>query len=562
MVWVFVRGYQPEIGGLEKFMDYGFVNSILRSEYFPPQDMWFSGEYINYYYFGHLISAALTRLSGIGSQITYNLLIATLFAMTFVSSFSIGLNLYFSALKKRLWVGILLGLATAALVTLGSNLHPLYWILTHGFDFSKYWYPDATRFIVQQFGANDNTIHEFPIYSFVVADLHGHLINLPAVFLFISALLCVASRRNFPPVFAFLFSFLLGIFYITNAWDLPIYSALLGLTILGVFWKKETPFLSILKAGSLTFLIFTASFAFNSPFHFSFKSISSGVGLADFHSPFWMMLILWGLPLIATFSWVVYLIKQRGSLGLLHYFATSFFLLSWILVILPEFIYVRDIYITSYQRANTYFKFTYQAFVMFGLIIPYVLYSVVTRNKDVRWNVVFGKFLFVFPSLFIFCVVLSYPYFAIKSYYTLNKYQGLDGETWLSKNYPGEQAAIRWLKTLSGQPAILQAPGESYTDFNVISSYTGLPTIQGWVVHEWLWRGSYGKPEQRTKDVEAIYTTGSHSSAYELLKKYKTEYVVVGTFERQKYKDIQEDKFSVLGRLVFSDSGTRIYKIN
>src|SRR5258708_38797604 len=32
----------PDIHGLEKYMDYGFVNSILRSQYFPPKDMWFT----------------------------------------------------------------------------------------------------------------------------------------------------------------------------------------------------------------------------------------------------------------------------------------------------------------------------------------------------------------------------------------------------------------------------------------------------------------------------------------------------------------------------------------
>ncbi|MCX7881593.1 MAG: DUF2298 domain-containing protein, partial [Patescibacteria group bacterium] len=52
--WVFVRGQEPSIRGLEKFMDFGFINSILRAKHFPPLDMWLSGHSINYYYFGHL----------------------------------------------------------------------------------------------------------------------------------------------------------------------------------------------------------------------------------------------------------------------------------------------------------------------------------------------------------------------------------------------------------------------------------------------------------------------------------------------------------------------------
>ena len=51
LFWAFVRAHQPDIHGLEKFMDFGFVNSILRANYFPPKDMWLPPYTINYY--GH-----------------------------------------------------------------------------------------------------------------------------------------------------------------------------------------------------------------------------------------------------------------------------------------------------------------------------------------------------------------------------------------------------------------------------------------------------------------------------------------------------------------------------
>lgn len=563
--WAFIRGFQPEIAGLEKFMDLGFVNAILRSEFFPPQDMWFAGEHINYYYFGHLASAVLIRLSSIGSQVGYNLMIATLFSLTFVFSFSIGLNLYFSTFKKRLWMGVVLGLATAILVSLGGNLHPLYWILTHGLDFSKYWYPDATRFIVQEFGANDNTIHEFPIYSFVVADLHGHLINLPSVLLFIALLLSSAIKKVVTPVLVILLSFLLGVFYITNAWDLPIYSSLLGFFLLGIFWRKESPILGIVKAGWLTVLIFILSFLVNLPFHLSFKSISSGVTLADFHSPFWMLLVLWGLPILTTLSFVVVSIKARkleDSSGQIMKFVGAMVLVSWILVLIPEFLYVKDIYIHKYQRANTVFKFTYQAFLMFSLITPFIVFRVASFNRRFSPFVLVGKFLYLVPMFLLFCIVASYSFFAVGSYYTLKNYKGLSGEKWLLGQYPGEYWAIQYLRTIPGQPVVLQAVGDSYTNFDVISSYTGLPTVSGWLVHEWLWRGSFDEPGKRASEVEIIYTTDSREKAWELIKRYNVSYVIVGALERQKYTRIQEDKFNILGGLVFSDAGTRIYKVN
>ena len=55
----YIRAHEPSIRSLEKFMDFGFINSILRSKFFPPIDMWLSadplnpnGYPINYYYFG------------------------------------------------------------------------------------------------------------------------------------------------------------------------------------------------------------------------------------------------------------------------------------------------------------------------------------------------------------------------------------------------------------------------------------------------------------------------------------------------------------------------------
>ncbi|MBI3619525.1 hypothetical protein HY214_00025, partial [Candidatus Roizmanbacteria bacterium] len=81
LAWTYVRGQEPAIHGLEKFMDYGFINSILRSRYFPPIDMWLSsttaaGLPINYYYFGHLTGALLIKLTAVLPAAGYNLLLA------------------------------------------------------------------------------------------------------------------------------------------------------------------------------------------------------------------------------------------------------------------------------------------------------------------------------------------------------------------------------------------------------------------------------------------------------------------------------------------------------
>ena len=84
-------------------MDYGFVNSILKTTYFPAKDMWFTPFSINYYYFGHFVTALLTKLSLLSSNYTYNLMIASIAALTFSSSFSIAINLYNNVAKKNIF---------------------------------------------------------------------------------------------------------------------------------------------------------------------------------------------------------------------------------------------------------------------------------------------------------------------------------------------------------------------------------------------------------------------------------------------------------------------------
>nr|MCW1949655.1 DUF2298 domain-containing protein [Candidatus Shapirobacteria bacterium] len=212
-VWSYIRGFTPEIEGLEKYMDWGFVNTALRSQFWPPVDMWFSGEVINYYYFGHLIFALITKISGVVSSVGYNLSIATVCSLTFASAFSLVSNIvHLSLLKNNLKKIITAGIISALLLTFGGNLHSVFkiaklnytqndqhFVLTNKAvkkSISDYWYPDATRFIGHDPETQDKTIHEFPIYSFVVSDLHGHMNDIIVVLLFLAFLFVSFYQKN------------------------------------------------------------------------------------------------------------------------------------------------------------------------------------------------------------------------------------------------------------------------------------------------------------------------------------------------------------------------------
>ncbi len=560
--WATIRGFQPDINGLEKFMDLGFINSILNTQYLPPADMWFSGLPINYYWFGHLFVAVATKLSGITPSITYNLMLATILGLTLTGAFSIvGTLIKKINIKADKRVAYGAGLISAILLVFASNFHAPIYLLKEGPD--KYWYPDATRFIGYHPETNDKTIHEFPIYSFVVSDLHAHLINLPFVLLFLALLSNYFLRKKSRP-YAYThiipLGFILGVMFMTNTWDFGNYLLVSGIAFLLLnVARKGFSLKGIWTTTASLVLILVLALITSLPFILNFTSPAEGIRLTENHTPIWQLGVLWGFPAILTAIFALFLVKFRTKIGRSDLFIISLLIASWVLVLIPEVVFVKDIYIASHQRANTMFKLTYQAYVMFYLSSGYIA----IRTLMFVDRLLFRRLLLIFYAT-AFALILIYPSFAVNSYYgELKEYRGLSGETWLKEKYPQEYRAILWLReNVEGQPVILEAPGDSYTDFNVISSYTGLPTVSGWFVHEWLWRGNSSFPQSRVADINLIYTSSDTRLTKNLLSKYNVEYLIVGTLERQKYPNLNEAKFITLGTPVFSSGKTTIYQLD
>ena len=613
-VWSYIRAHEPSINGLEKFMDFGFLNSILRTTYQPAVDMWYPPLPINYYYFGHLTTAVLTKLSLIPSYISYNLMIATMFSFTFCLSVSFGMNLFSRTTLTR--KSITSGIITGALVSLSGNLHTIYlffntynvdkplpfWnlpFLSNSFP-NSYWYPNATRFI-------PFTIHEFPIYSFVVSDLHGHVVDIMYVLLFLAIAYVLFITKATSKILLVLLGFLLAIMYMTNAWDSIIY-LLLASCFLAVknvhilkfgnktnlnFIKIRLPRLAstgffLKETLKPIFLLITLLLLFSLPFNLNFKPFAEGIGIlcapqfltnigrlgpflfeADHcqRSALWQLLILYGFFYSFVFAFVIFLLKRKTSFKILKEdtFVLILIFVSSILILLPEFLYVKDIYPAHY-RANTMFKLVYQAFIMLSLSSAYIIFRITSdiftlpaRNAKHSFG---RRVYFIFTILFLI-LVFTYPYFAIKSYYgDLKTYSGLSGIDYMKKRLPQDYEAIRWInKNIQNRPTIVEAQGDSYTDYARISANTGLPTVLGWTVHEWLWRGSYDIPSPRIEDVRLIYESNDLEETKKILKKHNVEYVYLGNLEREKYTNINETKFEQLGKVIFETGQTKIYKL-
>ncbi|HWY79972.1 MAG TPA: DUF2298 domain-containing protein [Candidatus Sulfotelmatobacter sp.] len=642
LIWAYIHSFAPDIHGLEKFMDYGFVNSLLRSDYFPPKDMWFTPYTINYYYFGHLLTAMLTKLSGLPSYITFNLMLSTIVAFCFTMTFSIGANLYYQLVKTERIVKFKLiptGILTACLVTFGGNLHLLYaffssyntdnpvpiWQLPFKpFSFpNSYWYPNATRFIY-------HTIHEFPIYSWVVADLHGHVLDIPFVLLviaFLFSLLLLHTDQQteentkinqtfqVKPLYLLFIGLLLACMYMTNAWDGIIYWLLSAMTLLAIHgykivlykkqFEKEASAVTVIKQNSKStfhlhkftdweiawgrdlilsiLVITTTAFLFSTPYNIHFKPFASGIGIlcapdsltkigkiGPFlfeanhcqRSYWWEILTLYGfffffIVVFGTFLWRS---KKHTQTDI---FVLLLIILSILLIFIPEFVYLKDIYPT-YYRANTMFKLVFQAFIMLSISSAYVVVRMIVAMTYQRLKQRILNFFILIISAILVCLVMTYPYLAVNAYYNgFKNYQSLNGTNYLKTIYSDDYAAIEWLnKNIKGQPVILEAQGDSYTDYARISANTGLPTVLGWTVHEWLWRGTYDIPAPRITEVKTMYESTNISQTKALLNAYHVQYVYIGTLELQKYPLLDEHKFSELGRIIYQHNTTRIYKIN
>ena len=293
VAWAILRAYAPDkimSAGGEKFMEMAFLNGILNSPHFPPLDVWLSGFAISYYYFGYVMMALMTRLSGAPAGVGFDLYDALLFALTAVGVFGVVYNLVAGSLKARSGTSsrtlrnqpILYGLLGSLLVVLMGNLEGLLeslyskgilpqsfwnWIaipdLTNN-PVTGAWYPQggwwqiwwhASRVIQDRdllYKPILSPISEFPSFSFLLGDNHPHVLALPFVLLSMALGLNLLRRqmalaRSRPAgalpgawwnpaavldgnwALLLFYALCLGALGFLNTWDMPIY---IGLVVL------------------------------------------------------------------------------------------------------------------------------------------------------------------------------------------------------------------------------------------------------------------------------------------------------------------------------------------
>ena len=621
LLFIYIRGFKPEAYGTEKFMDYGFMTAMDRTDFMPPKDFWYAGTTLNYYYVGQFMATFLSKLTFVGTANGYNLMLMMTGAFTFLLPFSIAYQLMINYRRERSSrKGVLpaiSGMLSGAGVCLAGNMHyPIFKWLVPSFqknilkmkesELYHYWFPDATRFIGYYPETNDKTIHEFPAYSFVLGDLHAHVINLLFVLTVLGILLAWLLRRKdkiaiqgdrkkntvallkevFHPSILML-GFFIGLFHTTNFWDYPIYYVVSGAVIL---FSNMVVYNFKIKGYLLTavqgILVLVVGEIICLPFTLSFNQISATPLWTVARTPIYQLAILWGLPIAVVIAFLVFTIKDfiaRRKLrkhpkkaknqkitkenGLLLYmqglnsselFILTIGLCAIGLILLPEIVYIKDIYSGDYKRANTMFKLTYQAFVMFGICMSFILIRLLAYGRTRLQKLSAGV------GLFLLCLTLFYVQNATKAWYgnifEPEKYKGMDSTAFMKDELPEDYEATKWiLKNIEGTPVMLEANGESYTIYERISVITGLPTVLGWYTHERLWKSEpdvtdemvTAMLDERAADIQTIYTSDDEAAVRALLQKYDISYIYVGKPEEDKYGSVNHELIKNLGTVVY-----------
>ncbi len=220
--YALISSFKPEIYWGEKPMDFSFLNYFTRVETLPPDDPWAAGQKMQYYYFGFLMFGSLIRFLGIPAGIGYNLAVVTVAAL-----YVMGCYAFLLCVTRHRSFSLIGSLAVA----LFSNLQGIYLVLFAGrrLDFDQYFWPTTRLFTSPAFA-------EYPLWSFLFADLHPHYMALPFTVLLLgicSGIISTAGNNWARWVAKRLaVAFVLGSLLVLNTWDLISYGLVVALFIL------------------------------------------------------------------------------------------------------------------------------------------------------------------------------------------------------------------------------------------------------------------------------------------------------------------------------------------
>lgn len=321
--------YHPIWGG-EKPMEFAHLNATLRSAHFPPFDPWFADGFINYYYFGLYLVAFCLKLTGIPSEIGFNLAQPTVIGLIAMTGYGVAATFGRDLIRRGM--AIPAGLAAVLLLVGIGNLDEFFrWLENpdrRDFSYNTW---DPIHVMDPPWG----TITEFPYFTGLYADLHAHVIALPITILAIALAYALArdTRRTLLALSRPMaersasiavvvrcvgLALAVGALFATNAWDVATYFALGVVAIYmgtgavrSVTVRLGTTVAGTAAIGALAYGLFL-------PFHQHYVALFSSIGEVREQSNFWEFSRhaggLFAIVAVALVAWSIRRV-DRASLG-------------------------------------------------------------------------------------------------------------------------------------------------------------------------------------------------------------------------------------------------------
>ena len=336
--FVLVRMANPDLWhawtGGEKPFDFAYLNAVVRSTYMPPYDPWFAGGAINYYYFGHFMVAALIRLTGVPSEVAYNLAVPLFFALTAACAFCLGYNLtegarrvfrrrgdgggpawgpWAAAVGAVLFVAVLGNLDGGIQVLQGAWEKAVNGGELPAFDYwrsSRMMPPDPPGF----------EITEFPFFTFLFADLHAHLMALPVGLLALGLALNAAMASTGGAAWgrraagAAALGLVVGALWAINAWDFPTYFLVALAALAGGEWlaARRWSWRLLGRVSGLAGVLAAAAVLPWLPYHLRLEGALTGLSPSPAQTPLASYVMIHGLFLFLVMSLAVFELRLWG----------------------------------------------------------------------------------------------------------------------------------------------------------------------------------------------------------------------------------------------------------
>ena len=334
LFFLFIRAANPDLwhpfNGGEKSMDLAYLTAIVRSPYMPPYDPWFSGGYINYYYFGQFIVAILIKATGIVPELAYNLAVPLFFALTNITTFSIIYNLTKgfpedTSNSKRIPYPVIAGISGIFFVSMMGNLDGIVQILqafgrllVNGQDFGQFDFWRSSRAIPMG-NPPGFEITEFPFFTFLFGDLHAHMISIPFTLLSLALIIGWVLRLREGPniatrlVYLLALSVTIGSLRAINTWDFPTYIFIASIAcFIGEYSRSNRINIPMLMrlCTQIGLLSWLTTLLFE-PYITNYQAFSNGLTVSNWQTPLYAYLGIHALFIMVSLTFLAVQVSRH-----------------------------------------------------------------------------------------------------------------------------------------------------------------------------------------------------------------------------------------------------------